>query len=373
MVAAAQASRLFGYFFAQPESDRLHPDELRSLPPEAAILQTFFGGAAIEDRRWEIVARDAQFDPARWPQLPLAGAPRYAGAAEIERRLRSALQGLSQERPQIVCQIRAPFDARSLELLACGGRVQIGERLPEQQMRALAAAIESLPGIELCVHGTYDPPFDLRALFAFARIESLVLDCSAVRHPEAICELPQLRRLSVRKAALEGALLPPLPELRALRLVTGRAEPQSLWGYTALERLTLSNVTGFEACARYPPHLNELELLHGSYDVTEVGALAHLRTLTIRDVRLREFPGLDRSRELVRVQLRNVRLLDDLAPLARIPNLRVLSIEEMPQLAIEDFEVFSALGPIDITVDVGSRSRNREIYRLLRQSGARKP
>jgi len=82
---------------------------------------------------------------------------------------------------------------------------------------------------------------------------------------------------------------------------------------------------------------------------------------------LSALPDFTKNALLHSVELRNVTLLRDLAPLTYAPALSELRVEGLPQLQVADFQPLRACTTLrSLTVDVGSKTKSREVYKMLR-------
>lgn len=400
VIARACRSRLFGYFFALPAGAALSPEDLRSLRAIDAAACALFGGAPLEDARWPVVATSVRFDPDAWPfpqfvsrgafartwhvrtydpdtmqavavdastQARAAGLPdaRFATAEELETLLRERICGAAPEQPLAIAEVRSPLDPGSLHVLARGGRVQFSELLDEADLDMIANFISEHPLVELRVHGIES--FDLCALQRFRSLRSLLLDVPSVRNAHALVSLTQLRTLRIA-AMRETIPFPALPQLRKLELHGKRAGTDLLHSLHALQSLTLSDAGRVRISEfGFAENLRELTLAHMPAMLDDIDALPALARLELRELALRELPDLSHNAALQSIALRGVRQLRDLRPLALAPALHELRIENMPQLGVADFEPLAAAAHLHaVNVDVGSRQKEREIYRLLR-------
>jgi hypothetical protein len=113
--------------------------------------------------------------------------------------------------------------------------------------------------------------------------------------------------------------------------------------------------------------LQTLTLAHGAYDVANLDALPALRTLHLRALDIPELPPLHRLVNVERLVLRELRNLKDLSPIARARSLRELEIAGMPHLNVGDFAPLAGRADLrDVSIDLASRRKEREIYRLMR-------
>jgi hypothetical protein len=114
------------------------------------------------------------------------------------------------------------------------------------------------------------------------------------------------------------------------------------------------------------PALRELTLAHSAQTRLNLGQFPHLTRLELRDVPLSELPDVSQNAALETIVLRNIRVLHDLTPIACATALRRLEISGTPQLNVEHFKPLRQLANLRrFHVDLGSRRKEREVYRLL--------
>lgn len=401
IITQACRSRLFGYFFAVPSGYTPAMEELKVLRARDALAAMLFGGAPIEDGRWEILATSLAFDADAWPfpdfasrgafgrtwtrvrydpatmqiveRAPIeasaaAALPdaRFADERHAEALLRRRIRDESDPRARSVVEVRSPIDPTTLRSLDDGARVQFSTPLSTGDLDRLANAVRERPNIALRVHG-FAHGFDAGELSRFDRLRDLTLDVTLVQHADELGNLLELRSLRFGRCAVDLTFTRQLPLLRTLELRGTRVEPQALRNAANLRELHLENTLPVDVreapCATT---LEKLVLAHGYYDVAQVESLPAVRRLEFRSLNAQTLPHFDRLRELrtlVVCDLPNVR---DLAPIALAPVLRDLHVWAMPQLCVEDFAPFAACARLRVHVDIGSRRKEREIYRLLR-------
>lgn len=403
IIARACRSRLFGYFFAVPAGEMPPHEDLKRLRAQDAVSCALFGGAPLEDARWQIVATSVAFDRDAWPfpHFAMRGAfgrtwtvrtfdpqemhavetvpasreralglpdARFAGPDELEAHLRERICGTAPAEPLAVYQAGAAIEREGLELLTRGGRVQFDQSLSDEALRMLAAFIAEHPDVELRVHGFAGRIFDLRRLAPFQSLRSLLIDVPAAAESGALRSLRELRRLRIGRMPQPLDLVPlqDLAQLRALEIAGMKADMAGVCACAHLESLTLIDTKSPAlASLASAPRLRELVLAHVSPDLAQIGALPSLVRLELRDLPLLGLPDFTQNAALRSITLRNVRRLRDLREIARAPHVRELRIEGMPQLEVPDFEPLAAAGLRNAVIDVGSRRKSREIYRLL--------
>ena len=372
--------------------------------PDAAAA-ALFGGAPIEDARWKIVATSVPFDRGEWPFPQFArrgafgrswmrltydpqtmavcegetvdrssarGLPdgRFAGALELEMLLRERICGTLTREPLAVYEVHAGFSPAALELLSCGGRIQFSEPLSAQEMRTIADFIERNAGdVELGVQGFLTQPFDVGSILPVRALRSLILDARLCENAEALQTLPCLQRLRIgkRDGTPQFDFLPRLGRLRELEVHGASAGPSAIAGCASLERLTLVDTPALDVAAlTSAATLRELAVAHTAQPLRSIAALSELARLELRDMQLSALPDFSRNAGLESIVLRNVTELNDLRPLATARALRELEITGVPQFNVEDFEPLTACTALQrVHVDLGSRGKTREVYRLL--------
>ena len=401
VIARACRSRLFGYFFGVPSEHTPSHDELKRLRAEDAAACSMFGGAPLEDARWEIVATSVPFDRSAWPfpQFSARGAfgrtwsvrtydpesmqtvrseaadvavardlpdARFAVADELEALLRERICGVVPAEPLAIYEAGETVEDAGLQLLERGGRLQFGPAIAPASVERAAAFIAQHPEVELRIHGG---DFDLEKLRRFDNLRFLILEAPAT-NGGVLASLGQLRRLRIgqQAQALRLDALAALPHLRELEVRGPKAELEAVRACPALESLTLVDTPPLRLSAlASAARLRELVIAHGKPDLAEIGALPSLARLELRAIALPALPDLSANAALRSIVLRNVRGLRDLAPLTLAPALRELRVEGMPQLDVWDFEPLAAAAQLrSAVIDVASRRKSREIYRLLR-------
>ena len=401
VLARARQSRLFGYFFAVPVSHRPTSEELRALRPQDAVAALLFGGAAIEQARWEIVATSLAFDPQEWPfpdfssrgafgdtwtrvrydpetlqiverrridaqtaaALPDA---RFADAQDVEAFLRRKIGGEAAPVAQTVCEVRSPVDAERLYALEHGGRLQFSTVLSASELELLATFVNAHPHVALRVHG-FRHGFDAAQLTPFTGLRHLILDVHRLQHADSLRALHALQ--TVRIGALRTTLdfLEALPALRVLELHGTRAPLDPVLRLQHLEALTLEatmplDFRGFASA----PRLRALSLGHGEYDLRALDAAGALRSLHLRALDCAELPPLHRLAHLEDLHLEALCRVRDLGPVAQSASIRRLRISAMPQLNVDDFAPLREGRLRSFDVEIGSRRKEREIYRLIK-------
>lgn len=404
VIARACRSRLFGYFFGVPSEYAPSHDDLKRLRAADAAACSLFGGAPLEDARWEIVATSVPFDRGAWPfpQFASRGAfgrtwsvrtydpasmqtvrsdaaesavarelpdARFAVADELEALLRERICGVVPSEPLAIYEAGETVEEAGLQLLERGGRLQLGPAVSDASLDRAAAFIADHPEVELRVHGASGDAFDLANLRRFGSLRFLILEVRAA-NGAALASLQELRRLRVGQQAqmLRLDALAALPQLRELELRGPSTDLEGVRACPALESLTLVDTPPLRFSALASAlRLRELVIAHGKTDLSEIGALPALTRLELRSLALRALPDLSANAALRSLVLRNVRGLRDLAPLTLAPALRELRVEGMPQLDVWDFEPLATAAQLrSAVIDVASRRKSREIYRLLR-------
>lgn len=403
LIARACRSRLFGYFFPVPSTRAPSHDELRALTAEGAVAALLFGGAAIEQARWPVIATSLAFDPDRWPfpdfavrgafgeswtrvrydpetmqivertAIDAAGAAalsdaRFAGAHEVEAHLRKRLAGEPAPLTQRICEVRSPLDQQRLRAVEDGGRVQFSTPLREADVQRLAAFIHEHSHVELRVHG-FRHGFDAASLSPLMALRSLTLDVRALQHPQALRALTHLRILRIGDVQTDLRFLDALAQLERLELHGTRAALDPVLALRTLQTLVLENTETLDLNAlASAPVLQTLVLAHGAYDVQNVCMLTQLHELELRALEIASLPDFSALRHLRRLHLDALKMVRDLTPVLSAHSLRELRITGMPQLNLPDFHPLQACAGLqDLDLDIGSRSKEREIYRLVKR------
>lgn len=392
-------ARLFGYFFPVPSGSRPTHDDLLRLRARDALMCALFGGAALDEARWTPVAVSLHVRPEQWPfpDFALRGAfgrtwqrvtydpctmtirssqtvaasdardlpdARFATPSEIEHRLRGRLGLASNAPPFAVYEIAPGFDPAALSIVAPCGRLQMRSELPQRDRAIVAEFINRNPGVELRVCAP--SRFDLTMLSNFTMLRRLILDTPHIDSPHVFGSLFDLQHLRVW-ASCDRTAIGMLPALRSLELL---GTPQA---GDAIERCAYLQSIAFIGGApqRFDrlaaaAGIRELSIRHAN-GVPDLRPLTALRSLELRDVRLQALPDLGCNPLLDRIILERVGPIRDLEALAAMPALRELSVRSMPQLDVTNFLPLSHNTLLrHVEVDLGSRRKNREVYRLLR-------
>jgi hypothetical protein len=403
IITHACRSRLFGYFFSVAATHVPAFDEVKRWHASDAVACALFGGAGLEEARWSSIATSLAFDPTAWPfprfvsrgafgrtwsritydpltmsvvqrervppsQVTDVPDARFMTPEELENFLQSRIAGETPDTPLVVCEVRSPIDFAGLDaFLLRGGRIQFSEPLDAADMQRLAKFVEAHPQCELRVHGL--PTFDLRELRAFIHLRSLVLDVEPLQHSEELQKLRNLEslRVGVTYEAMNFNALAQLPELHRLELRGRSADINAVSGLKKLDTLVLVDTPPMDFTrSQSAPRLRSLSVAHVQWPLHGLAALPLLERLTLKDLQLFALPDLSRNTSLHAVELRNITALADLTPLAAISSLRELRIEGMPQLNVSNFRPLVACPALQtIRVDVGSKTKSREIYRLF--------
>jgi hypothetical protein len=400
IIARACRSRLFGYFFSVPHSHIPTHDELRALRAEKALVAVLFGGAPIEQARWPIVATSLAFDPQAWPfpdfasrgafgrtwtrvrydpismqiveRTPLEPAAaadladaKFADAHEVEALLRVRLGHRQTTRAYGVYELRSPLDDGMLRSMDAA-RVQFSTPLRAPDITVLAAFVRDHPEIDLRVHG-FRHGFDAALLQQCSALQSLTLDVRQVQRAHALRALTGLRTLRIGALRIDLAFLEALHALERLELRGTRALLEPLLNCPSLTYLVLENTPSldFHAFAS-ASRVTTLVLAHGAYDLTSLNAFQQLRSLELRGLDASSLPDFAALTQLERLHLDALTGVTDLRPLTGARLLRELRITAMPQLNVEHFRPLQACAELrEFFVDVGSRTKEREIYRLM--------
>lgn len=402
IIARACQSRLFGYFFAVPASHAPSHDELKAFRSQDAIASALFGGTGLEDARWRVIATSVPFDPPAWPfpQFVSRGAfgrtwtavrydpvemrivertpideasvallpdARFATPPELEDLLRARIAGVPSASAFAICEVGAPVDATQLRLLAGGGRLQFSEHLSARDIDTLAQFHRVHPHVQLRIHGL--ERFDARALGAFTGLRALILEVACVEHAEALGSLRELESLTIGAMAqpLELTAVQDAPELRRLELRGRNADVEGAMRLPHLEDLALIDTPSIDwSGMASKSRLRSLLVAHGSLATGGLAQIPSLACLRLQNIALDALPDFSTNAHLRFIELRNIAGLTDLAPLASAPALHELRIEGMPQLNVPNFAPLICCPALRrLTVDVGSKAKSREVYRML--------
>jgi len=106
-------------------------------------------------------------------------------------------------------------------------------------------------------------------------------------------------------------------------------------------------------------------------DVVSLRALRSLRAIALRRCAVDSLETL-RGSPVEALTIDGLRGLTDLAPLRDLPHLRTLTVRAMPHLNVHDLRIVAEIPSLqNLRVDLGSRSKNREVYRLMHGSRLR--
>jgi hypothetical protein len=308
-----------------------------------AVLRLRISDRAIVLNRWPVVAVAAVPDASRFPSLESAC---VEAPETVEQRLSAFVAGVPWRRRQVVvCDVTSPIAAQYLDGLPKGVRVQWRARLSAADLATVAAWSGRRPDAAIRLY--YDAANDLSALPSFASLQSLSLDLRG----RAIAGRPLPSGLLFLEIAglpadIRGMLQ---PGLRALAIRGRRGEgidAGELRGLQSLRTLDLSNVALANPQA--------------------LAALPNLRALRLTRIReMRDLTWLAHLR-VTHLYLRELTHLDDLDPVARMPALEHLEIRGAWQFGLGDVDWLErCIGLRGLTIDIGSRRKNAEIYRSL--------
>jgi hypothetical protein len=361
-----------------------------------------FGGSAIEEARWDLIATSLAFEPPEWPFPAFAsrGAfgdawvqvrydpqtlqiierraiddataatlpdARFAAAEDAERILRAKIAGESPPAAQSIVEVRSPLEPQRLHALERGGRIQFSTPLTRVDLDRLAAFIERHPNVELRVHG-FRHGFDAAQLSRLRALRELTVDVHELQHPDALRELHALRVLRIGHAQLHLGFLDALTGLQTLELRGTRARLDPVTDLPSLLALVLENTAPVDLHAlRSASVLQTLVLAHGDYGVDALGALEQLRRLELRSLDVRTLAPLRGLAHLEDLHLHALVHFTDLQSVADAPGLRRLRVTAMPHLNVADFAPLQrCAGLHSFHVELGSRRKEREIYRLIK-------
>lgn len=340
LVSAVRGGRVAAVFFAVPRGAEADAAALRALDPREAAGRYVLSGEAFLGGAFVPVAQslrlDPRFAPAAFPEDDVLG------AQALRRRLLGA-RGGAPDAVTAVRAVRAGFDSRGLPEEGV-----LAVRVPFRGSEAfrLGAWLAGRPSLALRLHGAAVGPRDLHPFGAVRALE-----IAAERfEPSALAEAPAIAVLSVRTRSLAEPLGPALAALRAL------------------DELRLAGAAAV-VDARLPP-LRVLALEGGNpFGAGRLAAPGVLERLRLYDTAL-ELDGLGNLVRLRTLELRRLPGFAEVAALRRLEGLEELRLIDLPHLNVADFEPLRDRCPPICTVDLGSRRKEREIYRLL---GAGRP
>ena len=261
--------------------------------------------------------------------------------------------------PRWVAQFGDPFRPLESDCTV----VQFEQPLSDAELRRAAGLIADRPDVELYVHGRAARDLDFLGYFPF--LKRLHVALWELENTDGFASVAGLEMLvfSTTKKTLPLGFLAGLPRLRELFLAGHKKDLGVVSGLTGLTALGLSGVTLPDLSLLLPlTRLRDLRILMGA--TTNLALLAALPALEelflMRITRLEDLGVLAEVRGLVKLRLdwmRNVTALpslagltrldevildtmkglSDLAPVAAAPNLRRLTITNMPQLSAESF------------------------------------
>lgn len=359
------------------------------------------GGSPIEHGRWQIIATSLAFDEHAWPfpafasrgafgdnwtqvrydpqtlqiveRVPIAAQTalalpdaRFADALQAEDALRRLLAGAAAPTAHSICEVRSPVDLARLHALRQGGAIQFSTPLSAADLHALQAFIEAYPQVRLRVHG-FRRGFDARGIAGFSALRDLTLDVHQLQHAPALSQLHSLHVLRMGAMQTELAFLDALPELHTLELRGTRANLAPLERCGTLRTLLLENTPPLDF-SRFAgaSTLQVLTLSHGQYDVGALASLAQLKRLELRALDVAHLPDLALLEQMESLVLADLHHVSDLSAIARARSLRELRIAGMPHLNVGDFAALQGCAALrDVHIELGSRRKEREIYRLL--------
>jgi hypothetical protein len=403
LLARACQSRLLGYFFAVPAPHRPTHEELRALRAPDAIAVVLFGGAPIEQARWQIVATSLAFDPDAWPfpafaargafgdawtqvrydpqtlriveRTPIDAAQasnlpdaRFANAHDTEALLRRRIAGEPRVHAYSVCEVRSPVDMGRLQALDTGGRIQFSTPLAVADLERINAFLETHSGVEVRVHG-FRHGFDAAQLLHLPAMRDLTLDASAVQHAHALARLANLAHLRIGRARIDLSFLAELESLRTLELRGTRGEIQAVARARGVQHLYLESTPPVWLHALESARaVQTLTLAHGAYTLDGIKSLSVLRRIALRALEVADLSPLCALPHLEALLLEALPHVSDLAPIGSLRMLRELHIARMPHLNVSDFEPLQrCAGLRAFDVEIGSRTKEREINRLMKR------
>ena len=337
IVARGTRKAIAGYVFAQPWSGLPSIEALASLDPAQASWSGAFSDRAIVEERWPVIGGSASFALSNWALE--AHYERVLSPLALERLVAA---GVLPTRQRIVRDLCAEVTRATLASIAPNAQIQWRAPLSPSSLEAIAGWVGIHPRASVRVYG------------------------DALAQLGALAQWPGLRTLRLGA----GALMERFPRFEAVRNV-------------ALEGLPAN-----ADFARAFPHVRALRLAAGA-SVIDVHALSGLRKLRVLDCNggtietlgpLASFPNLEAVR-LSRTRgwwdlapLRATRLralcieqhidLADLRPLADMNELEQLELRGLWQFNVGELGWLRSVTTLRrVTIDIGGRRKNVELYR----------
>ena len=293
--------------------------------------------------------------------------------------------------------VGSPLTDEMLAPSATGrGIVQFAyQPLTDDEYRRLAAWLEGYPEMTLRIYSSAVIR-DLEFLRFFPSLQNFAADTLwNLESLDGLRHLPETLRtlgLGATKRKLDLGILARFPGLTALYLEKQHKGIEVLSQLTSLDDLTLRSITlpdlslllplgslrsldiklgGTNELAHLPRigRLRYLELwrIRGLSDASMLGRLPYLRHLFLQTLpQVTRLPDFSEARSLRRIELDTMKGIRDLRPLATAPALEELLLHDMPQLQPEDLEplvghpTLRALG-----AHLGSKRKNAEAKAVL--------
>ena len=267
--------------------------------------------------------------------------------------------------------------------------------LADDEYRRLAAWLEDYPEMTLRVYSSAAIR-DLEFLRFFPSLQSFAADTLVnLASLDGLRHLPESLRglgLGATKRQLDLRILERFPGLKWLFLEKQHRGIEVLSRFTSLDDLTFRSITlpdlsllvpleslrsldiklgGTNDLALLPDvgRLRYLELwrIRGFSDASMLGRLPHLRHLFLQTLpQVTHLPDFGEARSLRRIELETMKGIRDLGPIATAPVLEELLLDDMPQLEPEDLRPLVGHRSLRaVTANLGGRRKNAEAGALL--------
>jgi hypothetical protein len=197
--------------------------------------------------------------------------------------------------------------------------------------------------------GATKRPLDLRILERFPKLRWLYLE-KQHKGIEVLSLFAGLEELTLRSMTLPDlSLLLPLAELRSLDIKLGGTNDLALLPEVGqLRYLELWRIRGFS-------------------DASMLGRLPHLRHLFLQTLpQVAGLPDFGEARSLRRIELETMKGIRDLRPIATAPALEELLLDDLPQLQAEDLRPLAGHPTLRaVTANLGAAKKNAAAQKLL--------
>ena len=250
------------------------------------------------------------------------------------------------------------------------GRIQFCDRLTSSQIASIAKFCNAHPATELRIFSSLSSktPYDnLRVLSEFEGLKRLTIELVHAKNFDAVSRFADsLESLTLGPTNSKGIDFSFLEELKRLNTFKCTAHQAALGHLGNLKRLKLVRLSKFKFAEGMenplPKSVRQLELYEGtssslgwiagienlrylalvrikikSNSVAEVGKLEKLVGLRLDKVAVAELPNLYNLSRLKYLMLSGLNKVMDLRGLEKLPVLKELCVQDMPQLSAESF------------------------------------